>query len=644
MAQAKTRGYVPALDGMRALAVLVVIAYHMKLDWAPGGLLGVTMFFVLSGYLITGLLLKEYKETRSISLSNFWLRRVRRIIPAVVFAVLGTAFLCAIFNHALLTKMRPDVLPTLFFFNNWWQIFHNVSYFEALGAPSPLTHYWSLSIEEQFYLIWPIALLLCMRAGVKRSTMEKGVLVLVVLSALEMAFLFDPHADPSRVYYGTDTRAFSLLIGAFLAFVWPYQKLTERAGERMSFTGRILFNVIGVAAVVGLLLMVVFTNGFEPFIYRGGLVICSLLTAVTIAVLVHPISWISKVFELPPFVWIGKCSYSMYLWHYPIILLLTPANMTGQTPWWLCLIELALIFGISAFSFYFVEDPIRHGAIGNFIADFRAGEFGLAEWVRMHVVPVAAAGVFIVGSLGGLALVPDTSSMDNVNSIKDTAPSLISKGAQQARIKANALLDEKKPSILVIGDSVPEGMYGYGAFGEVFPGGYIDAVVGRQFYSAPEVYAKYRDSHMVGNVVVIALGTNGYATDEDAEALMAEIGDEQRVWFVNTRSPDEYVEATNAAIQRCVDKHANAELIDWYTLSGSHPEYFDGDGTHLTPDAAMVYTRMIYDAVKDYLPKDVDPNKRAASANDEPAEQTAPADNGDAAGDETSEGDEAGEE
>ena len=338
MAQAKGR-YVPALDGLRALAVLVVIAYHMHLGWAPGGLLGVTMFFVLSGYLITGLLLKEYDDSGTISLSNFWLRRVRRIIPAVVFAVLGTALLCTIFNHALLTKMRPDVLPTLFFFNNWWQIFHNVSYFEALGSPSPLTHYWSLSIEEQFYLIWPVALLICMKAGVKRTTMQKGIIVLIVLSALEMILLFDPHADPSRVYYGTDTRAFSLLIGALLAFIWPHQKLTVRAGNRMTPTGRLVFNVVGVLAVVGLIVMVVVTNGFEPFIYRGGLLLCSLLTAIAIAVLVHPISWISKVFELPPFVWIGKWSYSMYLWHFPILLLTTDVNSTTGVPWWMRIIH-----------------------------------------------------------------------------------------------------------------------------------------------------------------------------------------------------------------------------------------------------------------------------------------------------------------
>lgn len=612
MAQAKGR-YVPALDGLRALAVLVVIAYHMHLGWAPGGLLGVTMFFVLSGYLITGLLLKEYDDSGTISLSNFWLRRVRRIIPAVVFAVLGTALLCTIFNHALLTKMRPDVLPTLFFFNNWWQIFHNVSYFEALGSPSPLTHYWSLSIEEQFYLIWPVALLICMKAGVKRTTMQKGIIVLIVLSALEMILLFDPHADPSRVYYGTDTRAFSLLIGALLAFIWPHQKLTVRAGNRMTPTGRLVFNIVGVLAVVGLLVMVVVTNGFEPFIYRGGLLLCSLLTAIAIAVLVHPISWISKVFELPPFVWIGKWSYSMYLWHFPIILLLTPTNMQGGTPWWLCLIELALVIGISAFSYFFVENPIRHGAIGNFVYDLRDGQFTIPQWIGSHLVLVVPAILFIVVSLGGLALVPDTSAVEGAGSMKVTPVTKTVQAAQQARVKAEAKIEARKPDILVIGDSVPMGMPAYGVFDDVFPGGYCDTAVGRQFYDGAAIYAEYRDLELVGNVVVIALGTNGYATDEDAEALMKEIGDEQRVWFVNTRSPEEYVDSSNAVIQRVCDNHANAQLIDWYSISADHPDYFDGDGTHLTGESAATYAWMIYDAVKDYLPDRTDEEREAAA-------------------------------
>ena len=303
----------------------------------------------------------------------------------------------------------------------------------------------------------------------------------------------------------------------------------------------------------------------------------------------------------------------MYLWHFPIILLLTPTNMQGGTPWWLCLIELALVIGISAFSYFFVENPIRHGAIGNFIYDLRDGQFTIPQWIGSHLVLVVPAVLFIVVSLGGLALVPDTSAVEGAGSMKVTPVTKTVQAAQQARVKAEAKIEARKPDILVIGDSVPMGMPAYGVFDDVFPGGYCDTAVGRQFYDGAAIYAEYRDLELVGNVVVIALGTNGYATDEDAEALMKEIGDEQRVWFVNTRSPEEYVESSNAVIQRVCDNHANAQLIDWYSISADHPDYFDGDGTHLTAESADIYAWMIYDAVKDYLPDRTDEEREAAA-------------------------------
>lgn len=615
MAQKKSR-YVPALDGMRALAVLAVIAYHMEMKWALGGLLGVTMFFVLSGYLITGLLVKEYDETGTISLKGFWLRRVRRIIPAVLFAVVGIAFLCTIFNHALLTKMRPDVLPTLLFFNNWWQIFHDVSYFQALGDPSPLTHFWSLAIEEQFYLVWPVVLIVCMKFGVSRSTMAKGTGVLIVLSALEMAILFDPAQDPSRVYYGTDTRAFSLLIGALLAFVWPYQDLTEKSGESMTPNGRLAFNVVGVLAVAGLLLMIVFTNGFEPFVYRGGLLLCSLLTAVAIAVMVHPISWISKVFQLPPFVWVGKCSYSMYLWHYPIILLMTSSNMVGEAPIWLRLLQLVIIFGVSAFSYYVVEDPIRHGAIGRFVERLRNGEFTLGEWAGTHIVPVAASGLFVVVAIGGIALAPDTSSV-NIEVIQAGSGSGQGEGAPEALVAEQEKKGDssKAYDLLLIGDSVAAALDGYNVFYQEFPFGHIDALINRRLYEAPDLYAQYRDVGLVGDVVVFALGTNGNVLDSETDALMQAVGEDKHVWFINTRSNTDYVEASNAALQRCVDKYPNAQLIDWYSMSEAYgSDVFDGDGTHLSLTGCEAYSNAILEATKDYLP---DRSKDPAKAREE---------------------------
>uniref|UniRef100_UPI003AB27E4B acyltransferase family protein n=1 Tax=Enorma massiliensis TaxID=1472761 RepID=UPI003AB27E4B len=211
--------YIPALDGIRTLAVIAVVLYHLNLTWAQGGFLGVTIFFVLSGYLITRLLLAEFEQTDRIDLKRFWVRRVRRLVPATITLVVVVAVLCTIFNHVMLTKMRPDILPSLFFFNNWWQIAQNVSYFDALGDPSPLTHFWSLAIEEQFYVVWPVLLLIMLKLRVKRPWMRRIVVALAAVSAVTMAVLYDPAADPSRVYYGTDTRAFSMLLGAWLAFI-----------------------------------------------------------------------------------------------------------------------------------------------------------------------------------------------------------------------------------------------------------------------------------------------------------------------------------------------------------------------------------------------------------------------------------------
>ena len=594
--------YVYALDGLRALAVLAVIAYHMRLNWAPGGLLGVTMFFVLSGYLITGLLLAEHERTGTISLKGFWMRRVRRIIPAVVFAVAGTAVLCTLFSHALLTKMRPDVIPTLLFFNNWWQIFSDASYWVAQGQSSPLMHYWSLSIEEQFYLIWPLALLACLKFGVSRDTIKKGILVLIVLSALEMALLYSPTGDPSRVYYGTDTRAFSLLIGSFLAFVWPYQKFPENSGDRMDRTSKIALDGVGFAAVIGLVVMIILTNGYAPFVYRGGLVLCSLLTAVAIAVMAHPASLLGKVFGCKPLVWIGQRSYSMYLWHYPVILLMTDPNLIGEAPVWLRLIQLAVIFGISAFSFTFVENPIRHGAIGDWFKQLRSGAFTLVEWVQAHLIPVAVSGVLLLVGIGGLLFVPDTSFLNNPEAVMGQTQTS-SSSQESASASAEAASDEAPAvqpyNVLLIGDSVSVRAIPY--FEDLFPDGHIDSLVNRNIWEAPDIYAWYRDEGLVGDVVVISLGTNNFVVDEQIDDLMDEIGSEKHVWFITCRSTEDFVGDTNYTLWDAAERYGNVSIIDWWGLSEDHPEYFDGDGTHLTEEAAEIYAQMIYDAVSPYL-------------------------------------------
>ena len=610
--------YVPALDGLRALSILAVIAFHMGMGWAPGGLTGVTIFFVLSGYLITSILLAEYDDTSSISLSDFWLRRIRRIVPAVLFAVMGTAALCTIFDHALLTKMRPDTLPTLFFFNNWWQIFSDASYFDTLGEPSPLAHCWSLSIEEQFYLVWPVVLLLCLKFGVKRTSLEKGTLVLIALSALAMAFQYDPK-DPTFVYYGTHTRAFSLLIGAFLAFVWPYRNLDESSGARLGSRERLIFDGIGVAAVAGLLVMIATISGYSAFNFRGGQLLCSILAAVAIAVVVHPVSLLGRFFALRPFVWIGKISYSMYLWHYPIILLMTPNNLAGELPLWMRLIQLVIIVGISALSYYFIENPIRHGAIGAFIAQLRNGSTTVLAWAQEHLPYAIAGGAIALIALGGFVFVPDTSSVDSASLYQNGEnEGTQSTGDTASNEESTAAAEEARFDILLIGDSVSVRAIPY--LEDLFPYGRIDSIINRQMSEAPDIYAWYRDEGLVGDVVVFALGTNGYVTDEDIDNLMAEVGTEKYVWFINTRSPEDYMESNNDAIQRAADRYPNVSIIDWCSLSEDEEDYFDGDGTHLTEEAAQVYAQMVYDAVEDYLPDHESEPENDDDGSDEQAE------------------------
>ena len=351
---ARSSGYMPALDGLRAFAVLAVVLYHLGVPSTQGGLIGVTVFFVISGYLITKLLLKEYARTGTLDFKSFYIKRVKRLMPAIVLVVLVTATLCTLFNHALLTKMRPDVLPSLFFFNNWWQIANDASYFDNIGGPSPLTHFWSLAIEEQFYLVLPVCLFLALRFGASRRQLAGGVLVLALASIVAMAVLYDPAADPTRVYYGTDTRAFSLLIGVALAVVSANRRdrrLTPAVCDGLALLG-----------IGGLVLFVVLCEGTGPFLYYGGFLLASILSAAAIVGLVESGGGlVARVFSLKPLLWVGTRSYGIYLWHYPLALLMTPQNAASDLPWWHPVV-LAVVIGLVAEASYrLVEQPIRTG-------------------------------------------------------------------------------------------------------------------------------------------------------------------------------------------------------------------------------------------------------------------------------------------
>lgn len=669
--EARSR-YIPALDGIRTFAVVAVVLYHLGFSWAQGGFQGVTIFFVLSGYLITRLLRIEFARSGTINLKSFWVRRVRRLVPATITLVVVVATLCTIFNHVMLTKMRPDILPSLLFFNNWWQIFNNVSYFNALGDPSPLTHFWSLAIEEQFYVVWPVLLLVLLRLGARRKVIRIVVGVLAVASALGMALLYDPAVDVSRVYYGTDTRAFAMLLGAWLACVRtssmnpfvrdaraamgaavadaraaasapaaagtpsaaqiPGQAATSRPRPRLSepqpsILRKSALDLAGLAALVGLVLLVVYTNGYTAFTYRGGTVLAAVLSVVLIAACVQPDGVLARVFSWQPLVWLGQRSYSIYLWHYPLFALMNPVGDVSAKPWWVYAVECGVVLAVAELSYRFIETPFRKGAFGEFLKQVASNGFSLSAYVRSRIVPVACAAILVLGAAGGLLFVPNTSALSEegaelIEGTADASQGDDAKSSDDAQGSGDASSGdaassedegEKKESdtdaygfpkgaydVLMIGDSVS--LRAIEPFNETFTHGHIDAMKNRQFYVGAELFESYEQQGLAGRVVVFALGTNGNVTGSAIDDLMKVVGDKRIVVFVNTRSPRGWVGSTNEALASAAERYDNVSVIDWYGYSEGRNDLFDGDGTHLSSEGAEEYVSLIYDAVKPYLP------------------------------------------
>jgi peptidoglycan/LPS O-acetylase OafA/YrhL/CubicO group peptidase (beta-lactamase class C family) len=360
-APAEARGtrlpYLPGLDGLRALAVAAVLLYHAELGFV-GGFLGVEVFFVLSGFLITALLFAEWQQHGRIQLAAFWMRRVRRLLPALILMLVGTFALAWLLVPDALSQLRADALAALGYVMNWQLVFSQQSYFDSMSRPSLLQNLWSLAVEEQFYLLWPLLFIAGMRY-LGRFGLLIATLILAAASVALMAWLYQPGADPSRMYYGTDTRAAGLLVGAALALAWPLRR-TPSVGHRSG----LLLSCVGTLALAGLLIAFLRVYDYHPWLYYGGFLLTAIGTAIVIAAVIHPRArLVPALLGWRPLRWIGLRSYGIYLWHWPIFMVTRPYQDVPIDGWPLLLLRLALVLGLAALSYRFVELPIRHGAI-----------------------------------------------------------------------------------------------------------------------------------------------------------------------------------------------------------------------------------------------------------------------------------------
>ena len=632
----KKRRYITGLDGIRAIAVIMVLAYHLKLALFKSGFLGVTVFFVLSGYLITGILISEVEEEGTIDLKNFWRRRIRRLVPAVMSMAVVIIFVSAVVNRVIFTKGCKDFLASVLGFNNWWQIFNKVSYFEAAGVPSPFTHCWSLAIETQFYLIYPLILLgiykLAKSRGegrAKRGLLFAGVtLLLALISVILMIVLFDPQQDASRVYYGTDTRAFSLLFGALLAILWDYRMVPRRLSASVNM-------VLGSVSFAVLLVMTIAINGSSNFWYRGGQFFGTILTVLMVYAVSGRKTWLSRFLSNPVLKWIGDRSYSIYLWHYPIILLISKGI---KASWWITLIEIVLSVVLAELSYRFIETPIRHGIIGEYLNILRSRPKSRQEKKRQVQVARRSlkvmAGTFVltVSLILCMIFVPKKNALDTLQKREAKAKETVKMTEEQlAKQKANGsesddtictadLTDDEileGLNLLLIGDSIAVDVTD--DFYEMFPNSVSDTKIGRITSLGKQVLDSYIDEKKWEGEGVIFASLSNSPINGELEDIREKIGKDMPLFLTTVRIPhDTFEEESNSKIKKFVEENNHTYLIDWYAASEGHDEYFDADDTHLLSAGAKAYANCIKEAVLDaYKKENIEiPKSRLVSSTD----------------------------
>ena len=571
--------YIPAIDGLRAVAVIAVMLYHLGLEWIPGGFLGVDLFFVISGYVITRLLLDSIQQRGGLDLRDFYLARIRRLLPPLVFMLLVTSIVVGLWAPDTTKKFLTDAPFSIFGGMNWWLVFNHQDYFANSGRPPLLQHTWSLAVEAQFYLLWPLILLLVLRFFGKKL-IPAAALVIAATSGIVLMFVsFQLDAanssKVSHVYFGTDTHSIGLFLGAALAVSWIPQNFQEKVSRR----AQDFIDGIGVFGFLGILATFLLIDETKPTLYKLAFPLAGIFGTAILISIVHPASRFAPLLRNKVLLWIGERSYAIYLWHWVIFQISRPqVDLEGQD-WALFSLRILIVLALSDISLRLVELPIRSGAVAYWLKGMKYRTPDVRRKQKALIISSTSFVLLLSATVSLNAIIEiDNKNKEVIQAIKDAEKPL----APQ--------VTSDNPGLWVTGDSVILGIRH--ELENTHPVALINARVGRQ---APELLEVM--THDLENVsdspVVFNLGNNNALTRDQVVAIFEVVKSAPKAIVVNTAVPRPWKEANNALIEEVAANYPNTSVIRWDLISQGHPEYFAPDGVHLVPTGVRAYVAAI---------------------------------------------------
>jgi len=576
--------YIHSVDGLRAVAVIAVLLYHLGIDWIPGGFLGVDLFFVISGYVITGLILDSIVRSGTLDLRAFYLSRIRRLVPALVAMLVFTTLFIGVYAPDTVRRFIADIPYVLSGSMNWALVSRQQDYFEAIGRPPLLQHTWSLAVEAQFYLMWPLVLLFILRYFGKKN-IPFAALAIAIASGITL-FAYSIRIDTqesaiSHVYFGTDTHSIGLFLGSALAVSWQPQNLTREITKR----AQDFVDLIGVVGLLGLLSTFLFINENDPTLYRIAFPLSALFGCATLISVVHPASRFAPILSTRPLIWIGERSYGIYLWHWIVFQLTRPSIDLVGDDWALYALRILIVFALADISLRYIEIPVRRGY---FELWFRGMKYRTkAVRLRQQLSTLAAVAVTIAAT--SLISINAMEKADDIAAQEQNAAESSTDEPDQV------ITSSETPGLWVTGDSVILGIRNVLAQYERIE--LINARVGRQINELIEVART--DQQFVGqSPVVLNLGNNNRLVEADVISLMEIVKNQPKIIVVNTAVPRSWKEANNQLIADVVNRYPNTTIVDWSTISANHPEFFATDGVHLNPPGVNAYVSAIREVLQ----------------------------------------------